>query len=147
MRFIEKPDPTQAERLLKKGALWNTFVIVGTARGLLDLFRVAQSDLLRQFLECVPEVCAGSEGAADELYRNVPTLDFSLDVLERVPEHLMAFRVASCGWTDLGTPRRLRKWQESVRSPIERPASSSGRKDDALRPSLAIAGGEVPQVV
>jgi hypothetical protein len=42
------------------------------------------------------------------LYEELPTLDFSRDVLELAdPRQLRVLAVRGCGWSDLGTPERV----------------------------------------
>ena len=42
-----------------------------------------------------------------QLYEHLPALDFSHDILHRSPELLRVISVPPCGWSDLGTPRRV----------------------------------------
>jgi hypothetical protein len=42
-----------------------------------------------------------------QLYEQLPALDFSRDILQRSPELLRVMSVPPCGWSDLGTPRRV----------------------------------------
>jgi mannose-1-phosphate guanylyltransferase len=103
--FVEKPPASLAAELMERGALWNAFLLVGAGRCFLDLYRIAQSDLLHDFTNARGE-------AADivQLYRRLPVLDFSRDVLALIPGRLRVMRVPPCGWTDLGTPERLARW-------------------------------------
>jgi mannose-1-phosphate guanylyltransferase len=41
------------------------------------------------------------------VYEHVPSLDFSRDVLETSLRYLTVAAVPPCGWSDLGTPRRV----------------------------------------
>jgi hypothetical protein len=41
------------------------------------------------------------------LYDRLPELDFSRDLLEGRAADLCVLRVPPCGWSDLGTPRRV----------------------------------------
>jgi mannose-1-phosphate guanylyltransferase len=45
--------------------------------------------------------------AARALYPQLPTLDFSRDVLQGQESRLRVLTVPACGWSDLGTPRRV----------------------------------------
>jgi mannose-1-phosphate guanylyltransferase len=45
--------------------------------------------------------------ATAELYARVPELDFSRHVLEGAQEWLRLMPVPPCGWSDLGTPKRV----------------------------------------
>lgn len=106
--FVEKPEPSVARGLMGMGALWNSFLIAGTARHLLSLYGQAAPEILRGFLRAFP----GPDGrweAPDlaRVYEGLPSRDFSRDVLQRVPERLSVWAVPPCGWTDLGTPARL----------------------------------------
>jgi mannose-1-phosphate guanylyltransferase len=49
----------------------------------------------------------GSWPALLGLYDRLPELDFSRDLLEGHAADLCVVRVPSCGWSDLGTPRRV----------------------------------------
>ena len=107
--FREKPDACAAALLLSQGALLNTFIIVADIRFLLTLFEERTPHLLRSF----EQVMAGSKTEYQQqkdladLYRSIPSLDFSKDVLEGAAERLWVCQAPACGWTDLGTPQRL----------------------------------------
>jgi hypothetical protein len=45
--------------------------------------------------------------AAVELYDHLPTLDFSRDIVEGQEANLQVLAVPPCGWSDLGTPKRV----------------------------------------
>jgi hypothetical protein len=45
----------------------------------------------------------------EQLYERLPEVDFSRHVLERQESSLCVMRVRPCGWSDLGTPRRVRE--------------------------------------
>src|SRR5688572_13922429 len=47
--FVEKPLSAIAAELMRRGALWNSFLVAASGRCLLDLFRIAEPDLLRAF--------------------------------------------------------------------------------------------------
>ncbi|MGM0574130.1 MAG: sugar phosphate nucleotidyltransferase [Myxococcota bacterium] len=107
--FVEKPDETKARRLMDEGALWSSFLLVAEAGALLQVYArttpgliQAVDDLLRQ------EERAQATSPVIHENRALPDLDFSGDVLEAVPERLRVVAVPPCGWTDLGTPARLR---------------------------------------
>jgi hypothetical protein len=44
----------------------------------------------------------------DEFYAHLPTLDFSCSVVQGAESALCVFTAPACGWTDLGTPRRVK---------------------------------------
>lgn len=67
--------------------------------------------------------------AFSDLYEHLPQIDFSRDVLEVFSSSLRLLRVPACGWSDLGTPKRVAEtlrrleWHELSHLPI---SSSSG---------------------
>jgi mannose-1-phosphate guanylyltransferase len=114
VRFAEKPTPERAREMIRKGALWNTFILAGSVRSLLNLFEgrfAATIRDMRRALDPAQNDVVGSV-ALELLYADLESHDFSRDVLERHEQMLQVLRVPSCGWTDLGTPRRV---EETVR--------------------------------
>jgi hypothetical protein len=55
-------------------------------------------------------VFASDGPAAHRLYEGLPHMDLSRDVLQRASRFLSVVRVPPCGWSDLGTPERLRQY-------------------------------------
>jgi mannose-1-phosphate guanylyltransferase len=104
--FVEKPASAVARRLASGGALINSMILAADGRALLDLFQ----DAAPRTLELLREHLAASEGrtdALDALYEDLPTCDFSRDILERVADRLAVAPARACGWMDIGTPDRL----------------------------------------
>jgi mannose-1-phosphate guanylyltransferase len=100
-RFWEKPSLPQAQALLRRGCLWNTFVTVGHVRTFLDL-------LCSEVPEVVPSL--DNALAKDELetaYRLLPAVDFSRHILALQPHRLLAVPDTTSGWADLGSPTRV----------------------------------------
>jgi mannose-1-phosphate guanylyltransferase len=100
LRFVEKPSAELALQLLEQGGLWNVFVMAASVRALLTLFE-----------ETLPAAVAAmqrlSGPAVENLYRQLPSVDFSRDILEGREDRLQVLSVPRCGWTDLGTPPRV----------------------------------------
>lgn len=115
--FVEKPDRPLAERLMATGALWNSFTFVTSARTLWELFQRRLPWLVERFAAAFA-IGQGAwwEARLSDVYDTLPTLDFSRAVLERTDEELRVVAVPPCGWTDLGTPERLAKCLQRVRS-------------------------------
>jgi len=107
--FFEKPGPDLARRLHRSGALWSSFMLAAHGRSLLSLFGVTLPDLLERFLASMREERWTPE-ELDRLYDELPHHDFSRDVLQRGAGRLRMLEIPSCGWSDLGTPRRLTEW-------------------------------------
>jgi mannose-1-phosphate guanylyltransferase len=115
VRFVEKPPAEAARALLSEGALWNTFIVAGSVRALLNLFEghfVSTMRAMRQAIDLAHSEPVGSV-ALELLYTDLESRDFSRDVLKRHDQMLQVLRVPRCGWTDLGTPKRV---EETVRS-------------------------------
>jgi mannose-1-phosphate guanylyltransferase len=107
--FVEKPPIEMARRLVQAGALCNAFILAASARTLVALYAARYPDLLAQLTATAAQDAARVRKplAAQALYPQLPSLDFSRDVLEGQEELLRVLRVPACGWSDLGTPRRV----------------------------------------
>jgi len=114
LRFAEKPTLEKARELIKEGALWNTFILAGTVRALLSLFEGRFAATISDMRRAVQLAESSRVGpvALEVLYADLESRDFSRDVLELHDQMLQVLRVRSCGWTDLGTPKRV---EETVR--------------------------------
>lgn len=107
-RFVEKPSSAQAERIIELGGLWNAFIISATAQSLISLFRQKMPELVDQMRAAVVRDLKEPEANATEhLYQHLATIDFSRDILEGQEKRLRVLPVPNCGWSDLGTPRRV----------------------------------------
>ncbi len=102
--FHEKPAPHLAARVMRRGGLWNSFVMVG---------RVTR--ILARLREVRPDDVAGLErlpAAPDALacpYDRLRPWNFSRDFLARIPEHLVVVRADDLGWSDWGTPEAIER--------------------------------------
>lgn len=96
--FYEKPDSHAARRLAHSGALISTFIMAARASTLSRLYSMVLPELVRP-------TASGDSGPGDH-----PSRDFSRDLLERSAHHLRVLHGQPCGWSDLGTPARLRAW-------------------------------------
>jgi mannose-1-phosphate guanylyltransferase len=100
VRFIEKPTESQARALLERGALWNAFIMAASVRSLLRLFDARFNNTMAAM--------RGFEGATlEHVYERLSNIDFSRDVLEGKEAVLKVLPVPHCGWSDLGTPKRI----------------------------------------
>ncbi len=108
-RFVEKPPQAQARELVEAGALWNAFILVSSAQALLALFQRHIPEIVRDMREALRrDLAAGVGGTAlAQLYDRLPTIDFSSDILRGEESSLRVLPVPRCGWTDLGTPKRV----------------------------------------
>jgi mannose-1-phosphate guanylyltransferase len=110
-QFVEKPTAwSDISRLRLQGALWNSFIFATSARGLIALYPQKFSAILETMRSAVElDRRAGNTWATSALYRTLPSLDFSRDVLTGQEASLQLVAVPSCGWSDLGTPIRLER--------------------------------------
>lgn len=118
--FVEKPDSMTACTLMGRGGVLNSFIIAGKGESLQLLYLRSMPHLLHEFVAWRDSKVTGCPDL-ETLYQIVPTSDFSKDVLQRSCDYLSVVRAAACGWTDLGTPNRLRHhWREASRPNIGR---------------------------
>lgn len=107
-RFAEKPTPEEAARMIGRGGLWNSFVMVAKTRRLLQLADRALDALASSMSAIRPSMYTVFEGAAIErLYLRIPPMNFSHEVLARFPEELATIPVFGVDWSDIGEPKRL----------------------------------------
>lgn len=124
--FWEKPSHPMAQALLARGGLWNMFVMVGRASLFLALMDKAMTPgVLNAFSE-VKRYGDDSTNliAQDKLWPTLTGGDFSRQVLTLSTQYLAVLRVGDLGWSDLGTPERVRAaiarsglkpwWQEAA---------------------------------
>lgn len=134
--FVEKPSSRAvAEKIIKTGALWNTFVMIVKAKTLLDLFERATPQLFRSFqpiLNAIGTPVAAQE--AERIYQGLTDVNFSKGVLEALPFELRGslsvLRVRGVTWYDWGTSTRLLQTLEprSTGSSIQPGPVRAGKK-------------------
>jgi mannose-1-phosphate guanylyltransferase len=109
LSFVEKPDSARIGELLKAGALWNMFIIAGSVQALLALYeRSHRSSVALMRAALGGKKMRGSDALSlAEVYQQLPRVDFSRDLLEPQATRLQVLGVPSCGWNDLGTPKRV----------------------------------------
>jgi mannose-1-phosphate guanylyltransferase len=108
-RFVEKPDPLAARRLLEQGAVWNTFLLACTGWAFVHALQRAAPDLFRSYM-AVLDGGRWETSLARQAYAALPRQEFGHDVLEKVTPSLRLVTLPPCGWTDLGTPERMTRW-------------------------------------
>ncbi|MBI4514364.1 MAG: NTP transferase domain-containing protein [Deltaproteobacteria bacterium] len=102
--FHEKPGPDTVTHLLRRGGLWNSFVMVFRLERMLGLLqRMVASDFER-----MKAIHARSRISA-AAYRQLAAWNFSHRILARVPEHLVVLRVEDIAWSDWGTPEAIER--------------------------------------
>ena len=107
-KFWEKPNSTLASSLMKRGCLWNSFVMVGRVDALLKMTRAALPEMYAEFAAVTTKFHTAAEPQAlAEVYSRIEDSNFSHQVLAVRPEDLMVMRVGDVGWSDLGEPKRV----------------------------------------
>ncbi len=136
-RFVEKPSPHEARRLQALGGVWNSFIFAARVRRLVGLFEEVVPSLVWSLRMCRWDYGGPPSATLGEVYRHLPSADFSRDVLERAVQALRVQVVPPCGWSDLGTPDRVGRWARrharTRRPGVRRPGST--------RPTLAAVAG------
>ena len=127
--FIEKPDKATARTLLDRGALLNTLILVAAGRSLLHLYTRHLPQVLGELLTWRDNAMV-PDSELTQLYRSLPTHDLSRDVLTRSCDQLSVLPISDCGWSDLGTPARLRLFQR------EQASAHGAMRGDSLASSL-----------
>jgi mannose-1-phosphate guanylyltransferase len=123
-RFVEKPSRSEAAKLLKRRALWNSFILAARAAALADLIALRYPTAVAAFRDLWRRM-ARSERLPRELerlYATLPQVDFSRNVVEGTTAALHVVEVPACGWSDLGTPQRVGECLERVRPQTARAA-------------------------
>jgi mannose-1-phosphate guanylyltransferase len=115
--FVEQP-PVEASSPLTSGAVWNTRVVVARARALLDLCREHLPEVTRVFIGALTVPPDTREKFLAKRYPHLETAEFSRHVLTNAVNLLAYTWPATIGWSDLGTPERIRSWLRTV--PVER---------------------------
>jgi mannose-1-phosphate guanylyltransferase len=132
-RFVEKPSRAVATQLVVQGALWNAFIIASRASALLGLFMTYQPDIVAKMRSAVAYDVRFSINAraTSTIYLNLPNIDFSSQVLQGAEGKLRLLEANRCGWSDLGTPKRLAK---TLRELAQAGGASRASRDSPLAP-------------
>jgi mannose-1-phosphate guanylyltransferase len=97
--FREKPSAADARAIVRRGGLWNSFIMVFDVRRVLGLLRRERAD----DASAMERALAGGGAALARKYRDMRAWNFSRDFLARIPQHMVAVRAGRVGWSDWGT--------------------------------------------
>jgi len=133
--FVEKPSADAAKTIMRKGALWNTLVLVVTCKTLLQAIKRATPELYRSFEPIQDAIGTPDEQRVIErVYQKLPSLNFSKGVLETLSyenrQNLRVLPVRGVTWKDWGTSDRLSKTLRQLGAPdlvTPEPVVSEGR--------------------
>jgi mannose-1-phosphate guanylyltransferase len=107
-RFWEKPSYEVALRLFDDACLWNTFVMIGSAKAFFAMVRSASPGVCGIFELVLADAKNHDSGSLiSRFYKSLSPMDFSRDVLSGSTEMLAVIGCGEVGWNDLGDPRRF----------------------------------------
>ena len=97
-----------AQVLQLRGCLWNSFVMIASARTLIEIIETAAPDLYRAFARVSSLLGTDAEAKAiDLLYDRLEEVNFSHQVLSHCPGRLAVLKVTGVRWNDLGEAKRV----------------------------------------
>lgn len=107
-RFWEKPNQLTAQKLLHRGCLWNSFVMIASVQSFLEVIESTISHLYGAFADLPRTFGSANEAkTVDRLYDQIEETNFSHQVLALRPERLAVLKVTGVRWNDLGEPKRV----------------------------------------
>jgi mannose-1-phosphate guanylyltransferase len=118
--FVEKPAAEDAKRLYLAGAVWNTMVLVGRAAAVFAECQRHLPAMAGVFAEARRHAEPDRTRLLDACYRAMPSADFSRDVLAPARRLGLFTWSGRMGWSDLGTPDRMRAWRSGLMKPSAR---------------------------
>jgi mannose-1-phosphate guanylyltransferase len=113
-RFREKPSRPDAETLLAAGSLWNTMVMAARVKTLWALGRHVPA-MMTAFGDLTHYL--GSEREShmlDSIYEAMPNINFSSDLVEKVPTSSVVIELRDVVWSDWGNEDRITKTLGSI---------------------------------
>jgi mannose-1-phosphate guanylyltransferase len=137
--FIEKPSESKARELMRTGALWNVFIMAARLQTLLQVFEGTMPGIVAAMRSAVAiDASTRNPSATAALYRTLRDVDFSRDIAQKHESALRVLTVPPCGWSDLGTPKRVgQALQRAPRSYApDRAASWGGHLNLAIQHAL-----------
>ena len=98
-----------AGKLIEGGALWNSGIFAATGDLLLELFKMRFPNHAHSIDTTTARIAnpANPSWTLGHLYQQIPDVDFSHHILQLQVADLRVVPVPQCGWSDLGTPRRV----------------------------------------
>lgn len=102
--FREKPDRAAARRIVRRGALWNSLVMVFRTARVLELVQAMRPDDYRALAGA-----SRDQARLDGRYAALAAWNFSSDFLAHVPGELIVLRADHTGWSDWGTRQSIER--------------------------------------
>jgi len=110
--FVEKPDYESAQKLTRSGALWNTMMMVFKTSVMMELICDLSPVLFEMFRAVYDAIgTADEEAVVEEVFQDLPPINFSKEILERLARdhasRLVTFPVRHVLWSDWGSESRV----------------------------------------
>jgi mannose-1-phosphate guanylyltransferase len=106
---MEKPSPLEALQAMSNGGLWNTLVMVAKIDTLWSLGWQCLPVIMERFERLGNAINTEHEQQTlHQLYRHMPGMNFSSDLLQQVPERLGVIELEEVLWSDWGRPERIK---------------------------------------
>ena len=116
--FVEKPSAALAAELWVTGAVWSTMVLVARVSALINLYKRHLPGLYAVFAPAATLPNRDCRRYFDAVYPTLPPYDFSHDLLAPAAGLSLVVWPSTVGWSDLGTPERLRAWHGAPHVPL-----------------------------
>jgi mannose-1-phosphate guanylyltransferase len=130
-QFWEKPDDDVTNSLFAQGCLLNTLTMVGSVAAFIRLFKEYTPDVFSSFLPLWDAIGTPREAkATEEIFSALPSINFSYDILQHVPQCLAVLPVKEVYWNDWGDERRVRA--DLARIVLERQTKCMPSKNKVL---------------
>lgn len=150
--FVEKPSADAAKKIIGKGALWNTLVLVAACKTLLQSIQRAAPELFRCFEPIQDAIeTADEQRAIERVYQKLAPVNFSKSVLETLShenrKNLRVLPVRGVTWQDWGTSERLSKKLRQLGAPdlvTPDPAASDQRASAVFSERRVVTLGRIP---
>jgi mannose-1-phosphate guanylyltransferase len=106
--FLEKPSAAQAEEAMARGSLWNTLVLAAKLSTLWELGWQCFPAIMNHFERLGDAIGTSEEGRVlRTIYNEMPRMNLSSDLLQRVPERVAVIELFDVLWSDWGKPERI----------------------------------------
>ena len=111
-RFVEKPDPVLARKLMLRGGLWNTMVIVFKLKPLIERIRAVSPQTHRGFEQIYQAAdSANFEKVVKQVFAQAESFNLSTGFLQMLPSQcerdLVVLPVRGVHWSDWGSEARI----------------------------------------
>jgi mannose-1-phosphate guanylyltransferase len=129
--LVNSTDKASAFEMVARGALWDSSIVAARAVVLVSVMRARMPDLVDQMEMTVahsdsPDAHAS---ALAQLYARLPFVDFSRIVAEGAEPECRVIRSRRCGWSALGSARRVTAVMRRLQIPCKAGVAPYGGPD------------------